>query len=119
LGYTTGSSTTVPGLRLVDWIAGEVRNFFYKNPGLISERSDFSILSPYLNPEMTLIDGRAPFYKRSVSQETTKYFVNTEQRFLLPHIKGSFARGLISYYAEHGEARHLSIPEQTVYDMAD
>ncbi len=118
-GYESGSSATSPGLRLVDWIAGEVRAFFYRSPEVMSSASSFDILSPYWNPKMLLIDGTAPFYRRELSTEAVAYFENKGRGLMLPQIKKHFASGFLTYYAQRGEARNLSIPELVAYDMAD
>ena len=39
-GYSTASSANSAGLRLVDWIAGEVRSFFYHNPVVVGGDSN-------------------------------------------------------------------------------
>jgi hypothetical protein len=51
-GFSSVSSAASVGLRLVDWIAGEVRAFFYRNPAILSGDSKLEVLSPYLNSEM-------------------------------------------------------------------
>jgi len=118
-GYQAGFSTTSPGLRLVDWIAGEVRAFFYRSPDVLSSASSFDILSPYWNPKMLLIEGTAPFYRRELSTEAVACFENKGRGLMLPQIKKHFANGFLTYYAQRGEARHLSIPKLIAYDMAD
>ncbi|HEV2691818.1 MAG TPA: hypothetical protein VG347_02880 [Verrucomicrobiae bacterium] len=118
-GYKTMTSQNSAGLRLVDWLVGEIRNFFYKNPPLVEENSELDVLSPYLNPRMLLIDGRAPFYKRELSEDAKACFLNTGKGFMLPRIKKYFGSGLLTYYAKHGEARHIFIPKLVALDMAD
>jgi hypothetical protein len=118
-GYETASSAKSAGLRLVDWIAGEVRAFFYRNPDVMSSASSFDILSPYWNPKMLLIEGRAPFYRRELSVEAVACFKERGRSLMLPQIKEHFASGNLTYYAKCGEARHISIPELAAYDMAD
>lgn len=118
-GYTSTSSKTSVGLRLVDWIAGEVRAFFYRNPSILGGDSKLEVLSPYYNPKMLLIDGRAPYYRRELSPEAKDCFVKSGQRFMLPQIKKFFASGFLTYYAQHGEARHIFIPKLVALDMAD
>lgn len=118
-GYSSVSSKTSVGLRLVDWIAGEVRAFFYRNPAILSGDSKLEVLSPYLNSKMLLIDERAPYYRRELSPEAKECFVKSGQRFMLPQIKKFFASGLLTYYAQHGEARHIFIPKLIALDMAD
>lgn len=117
-GYETASSATSPGLRLVDWIAGEVRAFFYRSPDVMSSNSSFDILSPYWNPKMLIVEG-GPFYRRKLSPDAVRCFEETGKGFLLPQIKRHFASGFLTYYAKHGEARNISIPELAAYDMAD
>lgn len=79
----------------------------------------FDNVRPYLNPKMLLIDERAPYYRRELSPEAKECFVKSGQRFMLPQIKKCFASGLLTYYAQHGEARHIFIPKLFALDMAD
>lgn len=119
-GYVGEKSHNSPGLRLVDWVAGEVRSFFYRNPAVLSGDSKFDILSPCCNPRMILLDGKpAPYYRKGLSREASGCFDVIGKGFMLPRIKDSFAEGLLTCYATHGEARHISIRERAVYDMAD
>jgi hypothetical protein len=116
-GYATDASLNSAGLRLVDLVAGEVRAFFYRNPAVLSADSTFDILSPYSNPRMIQLDGkRAPFYRRELSLETIRCFEERGRGFMLPLIKQHFACGTITYYAQQGEARHLSMLERVAYD---
>ncbi len=118
-GYDTASSATSAGLRLVDWIAGEVRAFFYRSPDVMSSTSSFDILSPYWNPKMLLVQGRGPFYRRELSPGAVACFQEKGRSLMLPQLKKHFASGFLTYYAQRGEARHISIPELVAYDMAD
>lgn len=118
-GYETAASSKSPGLRVADWIAGEVRGFFYRSPSILQGNSTFDILSPYGNPDMTLIDGTAPFYRKPLPAHMIESLQTTGVGFMLPQIRDRFAAGLITYYAQQGEARHISIPELAIYDMAD
>jgi hypothetical protein len=118
-GYSAASSSGVPGLRLVDWIVGEVRSFFYRNPAIIGGDSELKVLSPCPNPKMILFKGRAPFYRRELSTAAKACFQATGCGSMLPFLKGHFAKGILTYYAQHGEARHISMSELAAYDMAD
>ena len=118
-GYVSEGSSSSAGLRLVDWIAGEVRAFFYRNPEVMSSSSTFDILSPYLNPKMFLSPYMLPCYRRELSTEAVECFEEKGRGFMLPQIKRHFAGGLLTYYARCGEARHVSIPELVAYDMPD
>lgn len=118
-GYSTASSGNSAGLRLVDWIAGEVRTFFYRSPEIMNSSSSFDILSPYWNPKMILVEGVAPFYRKPLSRESVECLQRKGNGLMLPHIRNHFASGLLTYYARCGEARHLSIPGLVAYDMAD
>lgn len=117
-GYEAPLSSNTPGLRLVDWIAGEVRAFFYKSPAVVGGDSSFDILSPYWKPQMIIVDG-GPFYEKELSAEAVACFNTTGRGFMLPQIKKHFASGLLTYYAQHGEARTIAIPVLTAFDMAD
>lgn len=75
-GYTTATSDAVPGLRMIDWVAGEVRAFFYRNPELVGGDSTFEILSAKWNPSMLLING-GPFYPREISDAVRASFTQT------------------------------------------
>lgn len=118
-GYSSGSSAACAGLRLVDWIAGEIRNFFYRNPAVLESDSSFDILSPYLNPGMMLVEGRAPFYRKKLSPAAIDCFTHHGRGFMLPHLRPYFASGFLTHYARKGEARMIATPALEIFDMAD
>jgi hypothetical protein len=117
-GYQIASSADTPGLRLVDWFAGDIRAFFYRSAPVQSAVSSYDILSPYLNPKMTLI-GHGPYYQKALPPEVTECFTKKGQRLMMPSIKDFFASGIITYYAEKGEARQMVIPLMVAFDLAD
>lgn len=118
-GYTTASSTSSSGLRLVDWIAGEVRSFFYRNPAVLNSDSSFDILSPYMNSRMMLVEGRAPFYHKKLTPEAIQCFTVPGRGFMLPHLRPYFASGFLTHYASKGEARMIAVEPLEIFDMAD
>jgi hypothetical protein len=67
---------------------------------------------------MMIIEG-GPFYRRELSEDAIACFETRGKGFMLPQIKKHFASGFLTYYAQHGEARNISIPELVAYDMAD
>lgn len=118
LGHETSASAKSPGLRLVDWFAGDIRAFFRLSAPVLSAGSSFDILSPYYNPEMILVE-HGPYYKKQLPPAAMSCFETMGRGLMMPSIKPFFASGLISYYAEKGEARHVSIPHSLAFDMAD
>lgn len=118
-GYTTASSASSAGLRIVDWIAGEVRNFFYRNPAVLHSDSSFDILSPYLNPKMMLVEGKMPFYPKKLSPEAIECFTVPGRGFMLPYLRPYFASGFLTHYASKGEARMIAVEPLKIFDMAD
>jgi hypothetical protein len=118
-GYTTATSASSAGLRIVDWVAGEVRNFFYRNPAVLNSDSSFDILSPYLNPKMMLVEGRAPFYRKKLSPAAIESLTVPGRGFMLPHLRPHFASGFLAHYASKGEARLMAVEALEIFDMAD
>lgn len=67
---------------------------------------------------MMIVEG-GPFYRKELPAEAIECFEARGRGFMLPQIKKHFASGFLTYYAHHGEARNISIPELVAYDMAD
>lgn len=118
-GYRTSTSLNSPGLRLADWIAGETRTFFFRNPELIEANSKLEVLSASPNPKMTIIGHGAPYYEHPFPESAQRCLEETNTGFMTPKIKERFAAGLVTYYAKYGEARHLSVMDKKIFDMAD
>lgn len=118
-GYSSESSQSSSGLKLVDWIAGEIRNFFYRNPAVLESDSSFDILSPYMNPTMISAGTTLPFYRKKLSPEAIECFSVSGRGFMLPHLRAYFGSGFLTHYARKGEARMIATIPLEIFDMAD
>ena len=118
-GFSTSSSSSSAGIRVADLIAGEIRAFFVRHPSVYEGNSKWDILSPYINPDMLLVDGVFPCYRKALPQNAIDFITRTGGGFMMPHLKKYFASDLLTYYAKHGEARHLSMYDMMVYDLPD
>ena len=110
-------SSDCPGLRLADFVATDARRLFRAVPGLLEDASEKRILSAKANPQMTIIGGRAPFYRRVLAAPTMDAMAGCD--LLFPHIRSHFARSFVSCHAKYGEARHINVTTGEVWDMAD
>lgn len=111
------SSADCPGLQLVDFIVADIRNLFRTVPGLREDSSEKRILSAKANPDMTLVGGRAPFYRRELRPSTFDQLGEVD--LLFPELRLFLARSMISCHAVFGEARHINVSTGEIWDMAD
>ena len=121
LGADFVSSERSAGARLAVLIAGDFRQLFRTYPHLLDAESDLEVLSAKYNPAMTLVGGRAPFYRREDSgqvQELVRNF-DPQKPLMFPILKQFLACGLISGYGANGEARHVDFQTGGFWDMAD
>jgi len=103
-----GSSSNYSGIRIADWIAGDVRKFFRKNQTLLDDGSKLEILPAVVH-----------FYRKELSAETGTCFCKLGQGTMLPQIKDYFAADTLTCFARYGEARHINIPLRIALDLAD
>lgn len=108
-----------PGLRAADFAAGMVRQFFTKNIGILEDGSLLKILDARYNPDMTIVSGTGPFYKKPLGNESVARLAEVDGPLVLPLFTQFFADKMISAFAKYGEARNMNMLTRTVWDMAD
>jgi hypothetical protein len=118
-GYRTASSANESGLRVVDWIVGAIRNYFYTNLDLVGANSHFDILSAKMNNGMWEGGMHGPFYADQLPVDVFDKMKKRGKGCLMSHIMDCFAENLLSYYAINGEARHIDVSSGKIFNMAD
>jgi len=121
LGATFVTSNRSPGAQLADLIAGDFRLLFRTFPLLLDAESELTVLSAKYNPSMTLVEGRAPFYRSTDSggvQKEAQTF-DPNKPLLFPVLHEFLAEGLISGIGGNGQARHVDFRNGRFWDMAD
>ena len=119
LGMKFPKSDCRPGLRAADFAAGMVRQFFTKNIGVLEDGSFLKILDARYNPDMTIVGGTGPFYRKPLSKQSVASLTDLEGPLVLPHFTQFFADNMISAFAKYGEARNMNFVTHVVWDMAD
>jgi hypothetical protein len=113
------SSEQSPGLRIVDFIAGDLRNTLRRYPALREDQSRLEILSPRSAGVPIIYNEIVWGFKRPMDTALRGQVLDTTNGLLFPSIWKHFAQGVVTCYARFGEARHIDFREECYQDMVD
>jgi hypothetical protein len=123
-GFGHPDSSEVPGLMLADLIVKEMRNFFLAYPALLSEHSQFNLITPTSKEGKiipTILAGRQ-FKWGSFKQMSQGTLTEQEKALLVSPFSTlipCLADKKASCYAYFGESRVIDFNERGFSDMVD
>lgn len=122
--FYTGADSSIPsahspGLKLVDFIVGDVRRLFRKVPSLRTEESRLEVLTARSDGIRWYDNGLVWGFQRRISESTWHKAISRSNGLLFPFIYQRFACRIITCHALEGEARHVLLQSRRYLDMVD